>query len=428
MAVSGSGRDGRYFDPVVETRPPNDRRAAEAEALQALVAHAVAHAPAARRLFERVGADPASVRERADLVRLPITQKEDLPGLQRDDPPLGGWQGMPIGQYRYLFLSPGPIMEPAAGAGYWRTARAFFAAGFRAGDIVLNTFAYHLTPAGQMGDDGVHPLGGVVIPGGVGNTETQARLLEQAGVTGFFGIPSFLVAILEKAEDLGIARTRRRLARALVSGEMFPESSRARLGDTFGVDAYQAYITADLGLVAYECQARQGMHLADDVLVEIVDLETGRPVGPGEVGEVVATAIGNRAYPLIRFGTGDLSLSTDEPCPCGRTSARLVRLAGRIGDAVKVRGMFIHGKAADAVVAEFRAVARYRLVVTRTGHQDGLACEVELKSAIDEAALARDLGARLRDVLKLRVDTVTVVPPGTFPERYKRLDDRRVWS
>ncbi|HEY8369612.1 MAG TPA: AMP-binding protein [Thermodesulfobacteriota bacterium] len=412
-----------FYDPG-EAAPPAERAAREAAALRALVAHAVANAPAARRLFERAGVDPSSIRERGDLAALPITRKEDLPELQRAEPPLGGWQGMPIEQYRYLFLSPGPIMEPAAGPGYWRTARAFFAAGFRAGDIVLNTFAYHLTPAGHMGDDGVHPLGGIVIPGGVGNTETQARLLEQAGVTGFFGIPSFLVAILEKAEELGIGRERRRLSRALVSGEMFPESLRARLRDEFGVEAYQAYLTADLGLVAFECAVRQGMHIADDILVEVVDLETGRPVPEGEVGQVVATAIGAPAYPLIRFGTGDLSVVSHAPCPCGRTSSRLVRMAGRVGDAVKVRGLFVHAKEADGVVAEFPAVARYRLVVTRKGHQDILTCEIETRGPVDEQALA----ARLRDVLKLRVDAVVVVPPGTFPERYKRLDDRRVWS
>jgi phenylacetate-CoA ligase len=279
-----------------------------------------------------------------------------------------------------------------------------------------------------MGDDGVHPLGGVVVPAGVGNTETQARLLEQAGVTGFFGVPSFLLSILEKAEELGIGRSRRRLAKALVSGEMFPESARARLRDEFGVDAYQAYITADLGLIAYECPERSGMHLADDILVEVVDLESGRPAGPGEVGEVVATAIGNPAYPLIRFGTGDLSLYAAEACRCGRTSRRLLRLAGRIGDAVKVRGMFVHGRQADEVVAQFPAVGRYRLVITRSGHHDVLTCEVEPKGDADRAALERDLAERLRDALKLRVDAVTVVPPGTFPERYKRLDDRRVWA
>jgi phenylacetate-CoA ligase len=416
-----------FFDGL-EALSPDERAGHESRALRALVAHAAAHAPAARRLLERAGVDPASVRSAADLVRLPITQKEDLPALQRAEPPLGGWQGVPVGQYRYLFLSPGPIMEPAAAPGYWRTARAFHAAGFRAGDIVLNAFAYHLTPAGQMGDDGVHPLGGVVIPAGVGNTETQARLLEQAGVTGFFGVPSFLLSILEKAEELGIGRSRRRLAKALVSGEMFPESARARLRDEFGVDAYQAYITADLGLIAYECPERSGMHVADDILVEVVDLESGRPAGPGEVGEVVATAIGNRAYPLIRFGTGDLSLYATEACRCGRTSRRLLRLAGRIGDAVKVRGMFVHGRQADEVVAQFPAVGRYRLVITRSGHHDVLTCEVEPKGDADRAALERDLAERLRDALKLRVDAVTVVPPGTFPERYKRLDDRRVWA
>ncbi len=431
MATAAGRERGSFFDEA-EALPQAERAALEARRLQMLIAHAVAHAPAARRLFERAGVDPASVREPADLARLPITQKEELPALQRAEPPLGGWQGRPVGEYRYLFLSPGPIMEPGGGPGYWRTARAFHAAGFRAGDIVLNTFAYHLTPAGFMGDDGLHPLGCVVVPGGVGNTETQARLLELAGVTGYFGVPSFLVTILEKAEELGIGRSRRRLARALVSGEMFTASIRARLAAEFGVEAYQAYITADLGLVAYECAERDGMHIADDLIVEVVDLESGRPAPPGEVGEVVGTAIGNLDYPLIRFGTGDLAVATDEPCRCGRTSRRLVRLAGRIGDAVKVRGMFVHGKEADAVVAEFPAVARYRLVVTRSGVHDVLTCEVELRQPhgepVDEAALVRDLGARLREVLKLRIDRVVVVPPGTFPERYRRLDDRRVWS
>ncbi len=300
-----------------------------------------------------------------------------------------------------------------------------FAAGFRRGDIVLNTFAYHLTPAGSMCDEGLAALGCVVVPMGGGNTETQVQMLRHVQATGYIGTPSFLHTILQRAEESGIKPLQDlSLEVAFVSGGMLPESLRALMHKAYGVSVTQAYASADLGLIAYECQERYGMHVAEDLIVQIADPQTGQPVSNGLAGEVVVTTF-NTVYPLIRFGTGDLSVLDSAPCVCGRTTPRLTRILGRADDSIKIRGMFVHPGQLDAVIGEMPEVARYQLVVRRKGFEDDLSLRIEAGHPPQD--LVPRLEARVRESIKLRTQ-VEVVPQGTLAQDGKKILDERTWE
>jgi phenylacetate-CoA ligase len=406
--------------------------------LRRTVAHAYAKAPRWRAAMDAAGVAPHDVRDLGDLARLPITRKDDLPAYQAEAPPFGGLAAVPAGSLQRVFLSPGPIFDPQGpGQDFWRFRPALAAAGFRAGDVVLNTFSYHLTPAGFMLDGGLRALGCVVVPAGPGQTELQVKIAAGLGVTGYVGTPSFLHTLLGKAAEL---RSPLAIATAWVTAEMLPDSLRSELATGFGVRVLQGYGTADLGLLAYECPERNGMHLHPEAIVEVLDLETRAAAAPGQPGQVVAT-IFDESYPLIRFATGDLGafLEEREPCPCGRTAPRLGGILGRLGDAVKVKGMFVRGSQMDEVVRRFPQVARLQAVVTRAAHQDRLHYLVELDAAAPAPAgapapgaapaeeLADRLAAALREQLKVRGD-VEVVPPGTIPAGARKIDDRRVWK
>jgi len=333
---------------------------------------------------------------------------------------------VPVAQLRHVYVSPGPIYDPeGAHPDYWRIAKAFYAGGFRPGDVVLNTAAYHLTPLGLMWDGALAALGCTIVPSGPGNTETQVKLLRELPITGFAGTPSFLMAIMRKAEEVGCdVRAGLCLEVALVAGEMLPESLRRELEERFGLLVRQMYGTADIGTLGYECQAKAGMHVPEEVFVEIVDPATGRRVPDGEVGEVVFTAF-NPVYPLIRFGTGDLSLQTSEPCACGRTSPRLLRIAGRLSDGVKVRGMFVYPRQVDEALAQHPEIGRAQVIVTRQAHQDLLTVRAEAAGA--PAGLQAALEATFRGALKLRAE-VELVAPGTLPADAKKIVDERKWD
>jgi phenylacetate-CoA ligase len=304
-------------------------------------------------------------------------------------------------------------------------ARALYVAGFRRGDIVLNTFAYHLTPAGSMLDEGLAALQCVVVPMGGGNTETQVQVLRGIQATGYVGTPSFLHTILQKAEETGInPQQDLSLEVALVSGGMLPESLRTTMREVYGVSVAQAYASADLGLIAYECSKHAGMHVAEDLILQIADPETGQSLSPGAAGEVVVTSF-NPVYPLVRFGTGDLSILDYTDCACGRTTPRLVRILGRTDDMTKIRGLFVHPSQLDAVMAEMRDVGRYQLVVRRSGFEDDLALRVEALSAPPDLAVR--LETRVREVIKLRT-RVEIAPPGTLPSDAKKILDERTWE
>ena len=419
-------RESRILEVSLETQDEPARRAYQGRRLRETVAHAFAHAPRTRASLEAAGVQPSEVTSLDALARIPITRKDDLSALDAANLPFGGLLAVPVGKLQRIFMSPGPIYDPqGAGDDYWRFRHAFAAAGFREGDVVQNSASYHLTPLGFMLDAALRSLGCVVIPAGVGQTELQIRLAADVGATGYVGTPSFLHTLLTKARE---AKRPLGIEAAFVTAEMLPESLRAELEQDFSVRVLQGYGTADLGLLAYECPEKGGMHLHPECIVELLDLETGKPSTPGQPGEVVATVF-DEAYPLLRFATGDLSaLASPSPCPCGRTAPKLTGLLGRVGDAVKVKGMFIRGAQIDAAMRGFPEVARWQAVVEREGHQDQLSYLVETAAPVpDEAAFRARLGDALRESAKVRGE-VRLVAAGTLSPTAKRIDDRRVWK
>ncbi len=407
----------RHYD-AAETRDPHVREAALMEALAAQVATAKARSAYFGALLKDVDAN--AVTSRAALARLPVTRKSDLLEIQPKSLPFGGLNGAAPGQMARIFMSPGPIYDPEGRrSDYWRFARALFAAGFRAGEIVHNCFSYHLTPAGSMVESGAHALGCAVVPGGVGQTDLQLRAIADIRPNGYGGTPSFLKILVDKAREQGIDISS--LKKALVSGEAFLPSQRAEM-KAAGIAALQCYGTADLGLVAYESEAQEGLIADEDLIIEILRPGTGDPVeSAGEVGEVVVTLL-ESDYPLIRFATGDLSAVLPGISPCGRTNTRLRGWLGRADQVTKIRGMFVHPVQVSAAVKKHPAIERARLVVDRAGDNDDMLLEVEVA---DAAALSQDAVLEdLRASTKLR-GRLVLLAPGTLPADAKTIEDRR---
>jgi phenylacetate-CoA ligase len=401
-----------------------ERLAWQQRRLRAVLTAAGAHAGSLRDVLRREGLAPEAMTL-ADLGRLPVLSKDSLPAAQQAAPPFAGWLGVQPDQLWRLYRSPGPIYDPEGQEeDYWRFAPALFAAGVRPGDIVVNTLSYHLTPAGHMFDGALRALRCPVVPAGPGNTDILVQMMAALGVTGFVGTPSFLATVLDTAAR---SQTFLRLRVAFVIAEMLAESLRRRLEAQYGVRAAQGYGTADVGSIAYECPARAGMHIARETIVELIDPQTGAPPADEAPGEVVVTAL-NPVYPLVRFGTGDLAVMAGGPCPCGRTGPRLARIVGRVGEAVKVRGMFVHPADVDRVMARCPEVTRGQVVVTRVGHADELLLRVELQPGVAPSA---DLRERLRqglgDYLRLRAE-IEVVDTGTLPADANRILDQRTWD
>lgn len=414
-----------YYDRKRETMGLRARRRYQETWVRALVAHAWRKAPGFRRRMEAAGLRAADIRTPEDLDRLPVIRKAAMPDLQRADPPFGGYCTVPMADIHWVFVSPGPIYEPCdrRDPSPWRTEVSGFAGGFRPGDVVVNTFLYHLTPAAHLVDRGLARLGCTVVPTGPGNTEVQVKVILDLRATGYVGTPSFLMTLLKHAEERGL---RLPLEVAHVGAEALPESLRRTFEERYGILTRQSFGTADLGIVAYECREAAGMHLMEDVVFEICDPQTGARLPAGEVGEIVCT-VNHRTYPMIRFATGDLSLVTEAPCLCGRTSARMLGWRGRADEVTKVRGMFIHPRQADEVAARVPAVKRYQVVVTRQEHQDVLTFHVELAPDGDAAGVQAGLVQAIRDVMKLRGE-VRVVPAGTIAEGAKKIEDQRKWD
>lgn len=414
------------FYDALETRAPAEREAALLAALPQQVAHAQAKAPAFAGIL--AGVDTKAINSRAALARLPVTRKHELLEMQRaarasGGNTFGGFSSIAYGAgMPRVFASPGPIYEPeGTRRDYWRMARAIFAAGFRPGDLVHNSFSYHFVPAGSMMETGAHALGCTVFPGGTGQTEQQVQAMAELAPAGYIGTPSFLKIILEKAAELKTPLPS--VKRALVSGEAFPPSLRDWLAER-GVAGYQCYATADLGLIAYETEAREGLMLDEGVLLEIVRPGTGDPVPEGEVGEVVITTF-NTDYPLIRFGTGDLSAVLPGACPSGRSNTRIKGWMGRADQTTKVRGMFVHPGQVDSIAKRFPEVLKARLVVTGEMANDAMTLKVEASGQPD--GLAGRIGEAIREVTKLRGD-VELLVPGSLPNDGVVIQDARSYK
>ena len=417
-----------FFKPEEQLKP-EALAAYQNGRLREIVALAYGQAPAFRRIMESAGAEPRDIRWAEDLERLPVTEKADLVQLQAADPPFGGFVTQDYSQIRRVFASPGPIYEP------WplkpeddRWAQGLFGAGFRAGDRGAVAFAFQLTPFGFMLDAALSMVGAVSLPTGVGNTELQIDIFKTLGVEAVCATPSFLNTVAQRAREMGLDPAKDlNLQAAFVAAEMLPESLRRSLESDFGMTVRQAYGTADVGCLGYECYHKEGMHFPVDCIVEIVDPDTGKRLGPGQVGEVVATNF-DPLYPLIRFGTGDLSSYVEEPCPCGRTTARLTGIKGRVDQVTKVKGMFIHPGQVDQVAAKFPALSAYRVVVTRADQRDVMTFQAELKDdSADTKEMESGLKAAMADILRLKGE-VEFVAQGTIPDGSKKVDDRRVWD
>ena len=411
---------------TLETRSPQIREAALMAALPAQVAYAQRQAPAFARILEGVNAH--AVTSRHALARLPVTRKSELLAQQQKaraagGDVFGGFSALQYGaQMPRVFASPGTIYEPdSTRKDYWRMARAMYAAGFRPGQLIHNSFSYHFVPAGAMMESGAHALGCTVFPGGTGQTEQQVQAMSELRPAGYIGTPSFLKIIVEKAAEMNIALPT--VTRALVSGEAFPPSLRDWLAAR-GIAGYQCYASADLGLIAYETEAREGLVLDEGVVVEIVRPGTGDPVAEGEVGELVVTTL-NPDYPLIRFGTGDLSAVLPGTCPTGRTNTRIKGWMGRADQTVKVRGMFVHPGQIAEVARRFPEILRARLVVSGEMANDSMHFQVE--TATSPEGLDQRIGEVIRDVTKLR-GTVQLVAPGSLPNDGKVIEDARSYK
>ena len=421
------------FYDALETRSPQAREAALMAALPGQIAHAQQHSAAFASIL--AGMDAASVSSREALARLPVTRKYEL--LERQQAArasangnganagkvFGGFSALDFGHaMRRVFASPGTIYEPeGTRADYWRMARTMYAAGFRAGDLIHNSFSYHFVPAGSMMETGAHALGCTVFPGGTGQTEQQVQAMVDLQPAGYIGTPSFLKLIVEKAADMGVALPS--VKRALVSGEACPPSLRDWLGER-GIAAYQCYATADLGLIAYETAAREGLVLDEGVIVEIVRPGTGDPVPEGEVGELVVTTL-NPDYPLVRFGTGDLSAVLPGTCPTGRTNTRIKGWMGRADQTTKVRGMFVHPGQVAEVVRRLPEVLKARLVVGGEMANDHMTLRLETRST--DPALAERAREAVRDITKLR-GAIEMVAPGSLPNDGKVIEDIRSYQ
>ena len=412
-----------FYDSL-EQRDPAVREAALLQALPAQIAHAQTAASAWATILQGVKA--SDINSRAALAALPVTRKYELlerQQAQRANDVFGGFSALRFGKTMpRVFASPGPIYEPeGVGKDYWRMARALYAAGFRAGELIHNCFSYHFTPAGSMMESGAHALGCSVFPGGTGQTEQQLQAMLELRPSGYSGTPSFLKILIEKAAESQTPLPF--LSKALVSGEAFPPSLRDWLAER-GMTAYQCYATADIGLIAYETSAREGLVLDEGVIVEIVRPGTGDPVAEGEVGELVVTTL-NPDYPLIRFGTGDLTAVLPGMCPTGRTNQRIKGWMGRADQTTKVRGMFVHPGQVDQVVKRFPEVLKARLVVSGEMANDQMHLHVETAQASEhlQAAVAQ----AVRDITKLRAEVVFATP-GSLANDGKVIEDARSYK
>jgi phenylacetate-CoA ligase len=412
------------FYDALEARPAAQREAALLAALPGQVAHAQRASRAMAEILR--GIDAAQVTSREALARLPVTRKHELLArqqAQRPQDPFGGFSALVRGPAMpHIFASPGPIYEPdGATRDYWRCGRALFAAGFRSGDLVHNAFSYHMTPGAFIMESGAHAIGCTVFPAGVGQTEQQLQAIAELRPVAYTGTPSFLRILVETAQEAGVDIAS--LRKGLVGGEAFPPSLRDWFAER-GLTVYQSYATADLGLIAYETSAREGLVVDEGVLVEIVRPGTGDPVADGEVGEVVVTTL-NPAYPLVRFGTGDLSAILPGADPTGRTNVRIKGWLGRADQTTKVRGMFVHPGQVAEIARRFPEVVKARLVVSGEMANDLMTFRVETRGAPD--GLAGRIGEAVRDVTKLRAD-VQLVAPGSLPNDGKVIEDARSYK
>jgi phenylacetate-CoA ligase len=404
----------KHFDNL-ENRSADERAASIAKALPEQIERAKGLAGYGDRLK---AVDPAEVKAQADLAALPVLRKSDLGQAQGETAPFGGLTTREASQFAHIFQSPGPIYEPGGDShDWWRMGRFLHACGVGKGDIVQNCFGYHLTPAGMIFENGARAVGAAVLPAGTGQTELQARAAHDIGVTAYAGTPDYLKIILDKADEMGLSLS---ITKAAVGGGALFPSLRQEYADR-GITCLQCYATADLGNIAYESAAQEGLIIDEGVIVEIVTPGTGDPVAPGEVGEVVVTTL-NPDYPLIRFATGDLSAIMEGESPCGRTNTRIKGWMGRADQTTKIKGMFVRPEQVAALVAKHEEIAKARVIARREGEMDVMTVQIESKGGD-----AEHFAGSVADALKLK-GKIEVLAPGSLPNDGKVIEDQRSYD
>jgi len=418
-----------FYDPATETMSASDRTTYTNYHLRRFVGHAYRNAPSMKNWLDKAGVKPEHIRTVKDLEKIPLIRRSDIMQAQQANPPFGGFLGVPRTKVDRIAISAGPSYFPQQSAIWGKAvAPAYYAMGFRPGDVVVVTFSYQYM-ASLGGDAGIRMLGATVIASGTGNTEQQVQLMRQTRVTGFYGGPGFLVNIIKKAEEQGLDFKRDFSLRvALLAAEMVPQATRKLLEKDYGLVCSEAYGTSE-GQLAFECPAHNLLHVADTQIIEIVDPATGKQKGPGEVGEMVGTTFHNTAFPLIRFATGDLSYYTDEPCPCGRTSRRIARILGRVEDVTKIKGVFVYPRQVAEVISRFPEIGRFQVAVTRPEHKDIMTLKAELKDGpVNKDKLIESVNLAIQETCRIRVDQFQFVPSGTIPEQAKSILDERKWD
>jgi len=429
MVVELKGMSDEYFDKL-EVMSTAERQRYQNRILKQTINNAYKNGPTARELLDGVGLKPSKLKKISDLEKLPVTRKTDLIELQKTKPPYGGMLTISEEDVERVFLSPGPVYEPIQHSGVKWFAKSFWAAGFRRGDVVVNTFTYHLSPAGILFHEAIRDCGATVIPMGTGHTEVQVRTMLDLGVTGFVGTPSFLMAVIKQAEDSGYDFKRDfRVKKAWFTGEMLSQSVRNILENKYGLDTRQTYaVTEPGGAIAYECYRKEGMHFMDEYIIEIIDPMNGKQLGPGKIGEIVVTPIHNKTWGLIRFGTGDLSSYVTEECPCGRTTNRLTGIVGRASDAVKVRGLFVVARQAEGIFSDFPQVSEFQIIVNRRAQRDEMTLRIELvDKEIDRDSLADEINRKFQNNCLVKADRIEFVARGTITKDCKTIVDQRDW-
>ncbi|MDD4924347.1 MAG: AMP-binding protein [Dehalococcoidales bacterium] len=430
MAIKHQVRKDEYFDEL-ETMSAEERKEYSNNKLAETVANAYKNAPAAKRILDNAGVSPSQIKLIKDLESLPVTRKADIIEMQKNNPPYGGFLCIAEDEVQRVFVSPGPIYEPMQHTGIKWFAKSFWAAGFRKGDLVVNTFTYHMSPAGILCHEAIRDCGATAVPVGTGHTEVTVKTMLDLKATAYVGTPSFLMAVIKQAEETGYDfRKDFYVKHAWFTGEMLAPSVRKTLEEDYNIDTYQAYaVTEPGGAIAYECSYKNGLHLMDEYIVEIVNPANGKQLVEGEVGEVVVTPVHNNTWGLIRFGTGDLSSIVDDVCPCGRTSKKLTGIQGRIGEAVKVRGMFVVAKQAESVLSQFKEISRWQISVNRSGQRDEMTITAELcDDACDKTKLAKEIGNKFKSICLINPDRIDFVPSGTIPQGSKAIVDLRKWD
>lgn len=397
--------------------------------LRRMVNYAYENAPSVKLKFDLASVKPSDIRSKKDLEKLPITSKEDLMRSQAENPPFGGFLTKPAESFERIFVSPGPlydVRDPKDGA--FMTAFMFSTLGLTKGDRVINTFSYHLVPAGLILDAGLRKAGCTVIPAGTGSSELQLRIMRDLKVAGYAGTPSYLNILIKKAEESGYDFRRDfQLRFAMFIGEKLSPSLRKNYEENYGLQVRESYASGDVGVLGYECEKKSGMHMAEGAIIEIVDPTTLKQLGPGETGEVVVTPI-NETCPFIRFGTGDLSYYSDEPCACGRTAPRFIEIVGRVGEVIKIKGMFIYPSQVKNVMNKFPQVKKFQLVVNRINEVDSTTLQLEVEDGVDKKIISDGIQKSFPEICTIRVNNLDFVAPGTISPEGKTIVDLREWK